>query len=92
MNHVHFTLKCRFGGETENMCMNDTWSFDPCSGEWLKLECIGQLPSPRSRHGAAIIGDIMYIYGGKEMEGAVLNDFYALKLTSLFLSSFSLFE
>lgn len=80
-------LSGRFGGETEDLsCMNDTWSFHFPSNEWRKLTCIGDIPSPRHRHAATMIGDIMYVYGGKAMNESILDDFYALNLTNKFLS------
>jgi hypothetical protein len=58
--------------------MNDTWFFDTSSNIWVEIDCVGDIPSPRSAHAAAVLHGIMYIFGGQAygME-EVYGDLYA---------------
>lgn len=46
------------------------------------LDCIGYIPVPREGHAAAIVDDVMYIFGGRTEEGADLGDLAAFRITS----------
>lgn len=72
----------RFGGTNGTLWFNDVWSFDPVSSAWAQLECIGYIPAPREGHSAALVNDVMYIFGGRTEEGADLGDLAAFRLTS----------
>lgn len=72
----------RFGGTNGTHWFNDVWSYDPVSGAWAQLECIGYIPAPREGHSAALVNDVMYIFGGRTEEGADLGDLAAFRLTS----------
>lgn len=55
-----------FGGIGEKShYYNDIWSFDTSTRSWSKLQCTGSIPDPRQGHAAALVGDIMYIFGGR---------------------------
>lgn len=41
-----------------------------------------QRPSPREGHSVALVGDIMYLYGGSNSEGT-LSDLYALNMKNV---------
>lgn len=72
----------RFGGTNGTHWFNDVWSYDPVPSAWVQLECIGYIPAPREGHSAALVNDVMYIFGGRTEEGADLGDLAAFRLTS----------
>lgn len=49
---------------------------------WTQLDCIGYIPAPREGHSAALVNDVMYIFGGRTEEGADLGDLAAFRITS----------
>jgi hypothetical protein len=49
---------------------------------WSQLDCIGYIPSPREGHAAAIVDDVMYIFGGRMEDGADLGDLAAFRISS----------
>jgi len=46
------------------------------------LDCIGYIPSPREGHAAAMVGDVMYIFGGRDSEGLDLGDLAAFRIST----------
>jgi hypothetical protein len=58
------------------------WCYDPNTNSWSQLECIGYIPLPREGHAAAIVDDVMYVFGGRTEEGADLGDLAAFRITS----------
>ncbi|KAI9921853.1 hypothetical protein PsorP6_002267 [Peronosclerospora sorghi] len=52
-------------GQHNNERMNDVWLFDVKKQIWTLLECFGDVPSPRSYHTAHIIGDFLFVVGGR---------------------------
>jgi hypothetical protein len=54
---------CRFGG-CWHYPFRDTWSFDVSTRKWTELQCTGRSPSPRAGHAAALVDDVMYVFGG----------------------------
>jgi hypothetical protein len=48
---------------------------------WSQLDCIGYIPAPREGHSAALVNDVMYIFGGRTEEGTDLGDL-AFRITS----------
>jgi Galactose oxidase, central domain len=76
-------ILCSFGGANdEKYYFNDTWSFDVSTRKWTELRCTGCVPSPRYRHTASLIDDVMYVFGGRVGDGPALGDLIALKLSS----------
>lgn len=71
-----------FGGTDGNFHYNDTWRFDPKTGEWTELSCIGYIPVPREGHAAAMVDDVMYVFGGRDVNGKDLGDLAAFRITS----------
>ena len=49
---------------------------------WSELTCIGFIPSPREGHAAAVVDDVVYIFGGRGVDGKDLGDLGAFKLSS----------
>ena len=61
---------------------NDVWTYDPRLNTWSQLDCIGYIPQPREGHSAALVNDVMYIFGGRTQEGDDLGDLAAFRITS----------
>ncbi|KAE9385258.1 hypothetical protein BT96DRAFT_803587, partial [Gymnopus androsaceus JB14] len=75
------SLSSSFGGTDGQYHYNDTWSFDLTTRKWSELACIGVIPAPREGHAAVIVDNVMYIFGGRGVDGKDLNDLAAFKLT-----------
>ena len=71
-----------FGGTNGTQWFNDVWSYDPKVMAWSQLDCIGYIPTPREGHSAALVDDVMYIFGGRTEEGTDLGDLAAFRITS----------
>lgn len=50
--------------------------------KWTELQCIGFIPSPREGHAAAIVGNVIYVFGGRGVDGKDLSDLAAFKISS----------
>lgn len=72
-----------FGGANGDLWYSDTWCFDPATRVWEQLECSGYVPSPCQGHAATIIDDVMYVFGGMSSQGVLIDQLFALKLTTL---------
>ena len=72
----------RFGGTDCQYHYNDTWVFDTNTRTWSELNCIGFIPSPREGHAAALVDDMIYVFGGRGVDGKDLGDLGAFKLSS----------
>uniref|UniRef100_A0A060T8I2 ARAD1C37268p n=1 Tax=Blastobotrys adeninivorans TaxID=409370 RepID=A0A060T8I2_BLAAD len=72
-----------FGGTDGKLWYSDTWCYDPQENTWTMLECSGFIPAPCEGHSATIIGDIMYVFGGRSSQGKDIGTLSALKLTTL---------
>ena len=71
-----------FGGTDSQYHYNDTWTYDTTSSTWAELHCIGFIPSPREGHSAALVDDVVYVYGGRSVDGKDLGDLGAFKISS----------
>lgn len=71
-----------FGGTDGQYHYNDTWSFDIATRKWSELQCIGFIPSPREGHAAALVDDVVYVFGGRGVDGKDLGDLAAFKISS----------
>lgn len=72
----------RFGGTNGVKWFNDVWCFDPRAGSWHELDCVGFIPTPREGHAAALVNDVMYVFGGRTDEGMDLGDLSAFRISS----------
>ena len=84
---VNVELECEaylhsFGGTNGFQWFNDVWCYDPSTNLWAQLDCIGYIPVPREGHAAAIVDDVMYIFGGRTEDGADLGDLAAFRISS----------
>ncbi|KAI1505018.1 hypothetical protein F5X99DRAFT_334309 [Biscogniauxia marginata] len=71
-----------FGGTNGFQWFNDVWCYDPAINKWAQLDCIGYIPVPREGHAAALVDDVMYVFGGRTEEGADLGDLAAFRISS----------
>ena len=46
------------------------------------MDCIGYIPAPREGHSAALVNDVMYIFGGRTEEATDLGDLAAFRISS----------
>ncbi|PKS09395.1 hypothetical protein jhhlp_004010 [Lomentospora prolificans] len=84
-NHSVITFNDKlylFGGTNGYQWFNDVWSYDLTLNKWTQLDCIGYIPVPREGHAAAIVDDVMYIFGGRTEDGTDLGDLAAFRITS----------
>lgn len=65
-------------GQQNDEKMNDTWTFDTESRRWREMECVGEIPPPRSYHTAHMIGSCMFVVGGR-MRDAEDSEVYVLE-------------
>ena len=71
-----------FGGTDGRYHYNDTWAFDFSTKTWSELPCTGYIPCPREGHAAALVDDIMYIFGGRSVDGANIGQLAAFKIST----------
>jgi hypothetical protein len=72
----------RFGGGGSGGHYNDTWSFEISTRKWTELECIGPIPPHRAAHAAVLVDDVMYVFGGLNIDRTNRSDLMAFKLSS----------
>ncbi|KAF9040391.1 hypothetical protein BDZ89DRAFT_1060481 [Hymenopellis radicata] len=71
-----------FGGTDGQYHYNDSWAFDLTTNTWSELSCIGYIPSPREGHAAALVDGVIYVFGGRGVDGKDLSDLAAFKLSN----------
>ncbi|KAF9270024.1 hypothetical protein L218DRAFT_1071519 [Marasmius fiardii PR-910] len=71
-----------FGGTDGQYHYKDTWSFDLNTRRWTELKCIGYIPEAREGHAAALVDDVMYVFGGRGVDGKDLGDLAAFKVSN----------
>lgn len=84
-NHTVVTYQEKiylFGGANRDLWYSDTWCYDPALNEWTQLDCTGYVPAPCQGHAATVIGDTMYVFGGMSSQGNLIDQLFALKLTT----------
>jgi hypothetical protein len=84
-NHIAITHQDKlyvFGGTNGVEWYNDMWRFDPHAQQWSLLKCSGFVPQPREGHAASLVGDVIYVFGGRDMEGNDLGDLAAFKIST----------
>lgn len=79
-----------FGGTDGQYHYNDTWRFDTTTGQWKELDCIGYIPLPREGQSATLVDDVMYVLGGRGVDGKDLDDLAAFKISSWLIPFYSL--
>lgn len=84
-NHTVVTYQDKiylFGGANRDLWYSDTWCYDPALNKWTQLDCTGYVPAPCQGHAATMIGDTMYVFGGMSSQGNLIDQLFALKLTT----------
>jgi hypothetical protein len=84
-NHSMVTFQDRlylFGGTDGKLWYSDTWCYDPVQNAWTLLDCSGFIPAPCEGHAATIVGDVMYVFGGRSSQGKDLGILSALKIST----------
>lgn len=84
-NHTIITYNDKlylFGGTNGYIWFNDVWCYDPDTNSWSELPCIGYIPASREGHAAALVDDVMYIFGGRSDDGADLGDLAAFRIST----------
>lgn len=76
------TRKHSFGGTDGQYHYNDTWQYDTNTKTWKELLCIGYIPVPREGHSSTLVDDVMYVFGGRGVDGKDLEDLAAFKISS----------
>jgi len=80
---LHGTRIVIFGGKgVSKNYLNDITVFDPIDNTFEVFDKMQTKPPARSHHAAAIIGDIMYVFGGKSKE-VLLSDVWAFDLLNM---------
>lgn len=72
-----------FAGDSKGTKLNDLWSFDPDTDLWTNISPNGDIPPARSHHACGGMGNVMFIYGGEDADGAYLSDLYQLDVYSM---------
>lgn len=70
----------RFGGLNNTHLYNDIWALDLKTYEWTQVGAVGYIPAPRESSAAALVGDIIYIFGGRGVNGCGLGDLCAFRI------------
>ncbi|TCD61305.1 Negative regulator of mitotic exit [Steccherinum ochraceum] len=70
-----------FGGTDGEYHYNDTWEFDVKTRQWSEITALGFVPTPREGHAAAIVEDMIYIYGGRAVDGKDLGDMGSFRVS-----------
>ncbi|EJU00094.1 hypothetical protein DACRYDRAFT_101149 [Dacryopinax primogenitus] len=71
-----------FGGTDGGFHYNDVWAFDVRIRRWEEVKTIGYIPSPREGHACALVDDVMYVFGGRGVNGKDLDDLAAFKIST----------
>jgi N-acetylneuraminic acid mutarotase len=73
-----------FGGgkdDSGDTTYNDTYIFDTVTNEWSKQTTVGVAPEGRVFHTSTLIGNLLYVYGGKGNK-KIFNDLHTLDITN----------
>lgn len=70
-----------FGGADDSGPSNELWIMSP-EGRSVYKPTHGNAPSPRMSHGACVVNNSLYVYGGFSDYGEVFDDLYQLDLDS----------
>lgn len=79
---IHENKLLIFGGTDGAFHYNDTWSFDLETRAWTELQCIGYVPVAREGCAASLVDGVMYVFGGRDVNGKDLGDLAAFKISS----------
>jgi len=73
-----------YGGETDARAYpNDIYAFNTRTHTWTQFHPRGPFPEARSRAAVVLVGDLLYICGGTNENGKVLDDLVVLDLEKM---------
>lgn len=73
-----------YGGENDRRAYpNDIHAFNTRSHTWTRLTPRGPFPEPRSRAAVVLINDLLYVSGGTNENGKILDDLVVLDLGAM---------
>lgn len=73
-------MLCSFGGTDGDHLYNDVWAFDLQQRFWRQVAAVGYIPVPREGCASSMVGDVMYVFGGRGPDGQELGDLCAFKV------------
>jgi N-acetylneuraminic acid mutarotase len=76
-----------FSGNDGRTVHNDIWCFDLNTGYWEQIAALGYIPAPRDGASAAVVDDVIYVFGGRSSDGQLLGDLCAFKVSSKYNES-----
>ncbi|KAI4311988.1 hypothetical protein MLD38_036848 [Melastoma candidum] len=79
--HGKILLFGGFGGMGRHARRNDSYFLDPSSGT-LEAIAVGRSPSPRMGHIASVVGENMFVIGGREDPTTILNDVWVFSVAN----------
>jgi N-acetylneuraminic acid mutarotase len=65
-----------FGQDSSGNFFEDMWSYDPNNNIWDEITPEGPRPKARASHSAVVIDDAIYVLGGEDENGSILNDLW----------------
>ena len=71
-----------FGGGDGKSWLNDLYSLDLQTNEWVKISTIGPSPAGRLQHISIGVGNLLYVFGGEPGRQRQLNDMHVLDTTT----------
>ena len=71
-----------FGGYHDGRCFSDLYRLHLPSCTWKRIECTGDIPTPRVSHQGIVDGDCLMVFGGSNVPfgQSNTNDFYICDL------------
>ena len=77
--HVHHLMDY---GDFNGSCNNQLLQFNIVLREWKNIHCFGAIPAPRKQHASTIVGDTVWLYGGRQKgpHAPLFDDLYQLDL------------
>lgn len=73
-----------YGGNVGGTPSNETWEFSLSNFKWKQIKCNTHqemIPEPRAGHCSVLIGDLLYLFGGKDEDNKKLNDLWQFNIT-----------
>ena len=71
------------GSDSEGELLNDLHAFDTIAESWSKPAALGELPTPRTGHGACFVAErYLVVYGGTDVDGKVIDTASAYDIVS----------
>ncbi|KAL6073674.1 negative regulation of SNARE complex assembly [Balamuthia mandrillaris] len=75
---INTTTLLLFGGFDGTHFLNDLHYYDTVTCSWHRVKARGEVPTPRAGHSATLIGNVLYVFGGRLSKTQRTNELYAL--------------